>query len=36
MRDAEDSIVQFMDQSVTNNAWRRRQYGAVYGSNGHN
>jgi hypothetical protein len=35
MRGAEDSMVQFMDLSVTNNAWGRRQYGTVYGSIGH-
>ena len=35
IRGAEDSMVQFMDRSVTNNAWHRRQYGTVYGSNGH-
>ena len=35
MRGAEDNMVQFMNRSVTNNAWRRRQYGAVYGSVGH-
>ena len=28
MRGTEDSMVQFMDLSVTNNAWHRRQYGA--------
>ena len=31
MRGAEESIVQFMDRSVKNNTWHRRQYGAVYG-----
>jgi glutamine amidotransferase PdxT len=35
VRGAEDSMVQFMDLSVTNNAWGRRQYGTVYGSIGH-
>ena len=35
IRGAEDSMVQFMDLSVTNNAWGRRQYGTVYGSIGH-
>ena len=35
MHGAEDSIVLFMDRTVTNNAWRRRQYGAVYESIGH-
>jgi hypothetical protein len=35
MRGTEDNMVQFMDLSVKNNAWRIRQYGAVYGSIGH-
>ena len=32
---AEDNMVQFMDLSVTNNTWVRRQYSTVYGSVGH-
>ena len=28
-------MVQFVDLSVTNNTWGRRQYGTVYGSVGH-
>jgi hypothetical protein len=35
IRGAEVNMVQFMDLSVTNNTWGRRQYGAVYGSIGH-
>ena len=34
-RGAEDNMIQFMDLSVTNNTWHRRQYGIVYGSIGH-
>jgi hypothetical protein len=35
IRCTEDNIVQFMDLSVTNNTWHRRQYGTVGGSVGH-